>query len=225
MILTFRPIKVWPEDWDSADAERPGSPFDSTYSATLDLLDRELTHLKASNVILQVDASEGDVRLDGQLRADAKVNHPGVILSFDTPTWGTLTYACDAFTRRGWRNDSPSWQQNLRAIALGLESLRRVERYGIAGRGQQYAGYRELGTGLAMGPMTRDQAAAFLVEHGEVDNADEPGDPDCLLDPSDPLRDEIVDGYYRRAAKRLHPDVGGDPDLFKQLGEARDLLR
>jgi hypothetical protein len=35
-----------------------------------------------------------------------------------------------------------TWQDNLRAVALGLEALRRVERYGIAQRGEQYAGWR-----------------------------------------------------------------------------------
>lgn len=28
----------------------------------------------------------------------------------------------------------------------------------------------------------------------------------------------------RDAAKKLHPDAGGDPQLFRQLTEARDLL-
>lgn len=28
----------------------------------------------------------------------------------------------------------------------------------------------------------------------------------------------------KEAAKRLHPDVGGDPELFRRLTEARDLI-
>lgn len=34
------------------------------------------------------------------------------------------------------------WQHNVRSIALGLESLRAVDRYGISKRGEQYAGFR-----------------------------------------------------------------------------------
>lgn len=34
------------------------------------------------------------------------------------------------------------WQHNVRSIALGLEALRAVDRYGITRRGQQYAGFR-----------------------------------------------------------------------------------
>jgi hypothetical protein len=50
----------------------------------------------------------------------------------------TFQFAVDMF---------PSWQDNLRAIALGLEALRKVERYGIANRGEQYAGWAQLTAG------------------------------------------------------------------------------
>jgi hypothetical protein len=58
---------------------------------------------------------------------------------------------------------------NLRAIALGLEALRKVERYGIAERGQQYAGFAQIGAGTAMGQsldhvMTADEAARIVAE-------------------------------------------------------------
>lgn len=211
MILTFRPIKVWPDGWQGPK-NRPYSPFKATYAATLDLLDRELHHLGARDPMLQVDASERDVRLDGQLRANATVSHPGVILTVDTKRYGTLVYPCDAFTS-GYRQ--PAWQANLRAIALGLEALRKVERYGIAERGQQYAGYRELGSGIALGEaaMTIDQAAAFLAEHGGLTG-------DWTIE----TVDRVAADLYRTAAKRLHPDQGGDPALFRKLTQARDLL-
>jgi hypothetical protein len=214
VILTFRPIKVWPDGWQTAK-DRPYSPFRSSYSSTLDLLDRELTHLGAIDPILQVDASDRDVRLDGQLRANATVNHPGVILTVDTKRHGTLVYPCDAFVA-GYRH--PSWQANLRAIALGLEALRKVERYGIAERGQQYAGYREIGTGIALGEaaMTVEDAARLLCDA----TADLIGE-----DPDDIDRVSIVArSLWREAAKTHHPDVGGDPALFRRLTQARDLL-
>lgn len=220
MILTFRPIKVWPPDWNRESIDRTDSPFTANYRDTLELLDRELHQLGAHNVVLQVDATERDCRIDGQLRADAKVRHPGVILTFDTKTHGTLTYACDRFQRVSYRSNSPaSWQHNLRAIALGLEALRKVERYGIANRGQQYAGYRELGSGIALGAasMTVEEAAELLVEHGEWGG--ERGDPEMLI-----LDAETATAYFREAAKRHHPDVGGDADLFRRLVEAKDLL-
>lgn len=214
MILTFRPIKVWPEGWQERRG-RPSTPFRAPWSDTLELLDRELSHLGATAVSMQVDATERECRLDGQLRADARVNHPGVILTVETKKLGTLVYATDRFD--GWYS-SPGWQANARAIALGLEALRRVERYGIAERGQQYAGYRELPSGIALGrSMTIEEAARLLVEHGEWGG--EPCDPDLLIGDAD-----VIAAYYREAVKKAHPDRGGDPELFRRLTEARDLL-
>lgn len=209
MILIFRPIKVWPEGW-TGYRNRPTSPFAATYTATLQLLDRELHMLGATGVTMQVDVSERDVRLDGQLRADARPSHPGVILTIDTRKHGTLIYATDRFSH---------WQANLRAIALGLEALRKVERYGIAERGQQYAGYRELGTGIALGAaMTLADAAQLLADEGGQVGAD-----DLLFEHEGGCRDWIDDSY-RMAAKKHHPDAGGDPGMFRRLTEARDLL-
>lgn len=219
--LVFRPIKVWPEGWQDPNRERRGSPFSATYSSTLSLLELELRKLGATEAILQVDASDRDVRLDGGLRADAKVRHPGVILTIDAAI-GTLVYATDEFTGWGGR---PGWQENLRAIALGLEALRAVERYGIATRGEQYAGYREIGSGIPLGdssaPMTRAAAAAFLIEWGEW--GDTPATIDEILDDG-PLGPEVRSSYFREAAKKLHPDAGGDPELFRRLSLARETL-
>ncbi len=220
MLLTFRPIKVWPEGWQDAnrDRKREYSPFRATYSDTLEVLDRELTFLDARACGLQVAATDRDVRLDGQLRADAKVEHPGVILTIETRRHGTLVYATDRFTASYYRS-APSWQHNLRAIALGLEALRKVERYGIAERGQQYAGYRELGAGIPLGAaMSVDEAAAFLIEYGEW------GGVPATVDDVATAGPDVVQAYFREAAKRLHPDAGGDAALFRRLTQARDVL-
>jgi hypothetical protein len=220
VLLTFRPVKQRPEHWGSAAAERPTSPFGASHRDTLNLLDRELRQLDAREVFLQVEARSDQIRVDGQLRGDARVDHPGVILTIETRRLGTLVYETDRYGRRWSRDAQAAWKENLRAIALGLEALRRVERYGIARRGQQYAGYRELGSGIPMGAtaMSVDDAAAFLVEHGEWGAV--AGDPDALID-----NPKIAGAYYREAAKRLHPDSGGDPTLFRRLTEARDLLQ
>jgi hypothetical protein len=212
MILTFRPATPLPH-WQPADADRPYSPFSATYAATLEVLDRELYYLDAREAFLQVVASERDVRLDGQLRADARVDHPGVILTIDTRRLGTVVYETDRYQSRSWRGRrAAGWQENLRAIALGLEALRKVERYGIANRGQQYAGFRELGSGIAApAALTLEEAARLLM----------PDDPDWLLEVG--TEDDVAD-RYRWLAKTAHPDHGGDAEAFRRLTSARDAL-
>jgi len=164
--------------------------------------------LSARSCFLQVDIDPSKFRLDGTPYTNATPNYPGVILTIDTRKHGVLTYPCNAFNR---------WQDNVRAIALGLEALRKVERYGIAERGQQYAGFAKLGSGIPMGPsqMTVQEAAAFIVKY-----CDDPfGREFDIAD--DPL---FATALFSEAAFRLHPDHGGDPELFDQLVKARDFL-
>jgi hypothetical protein len=57
----------------SAVHEEPeDAPFSATWSDTLEILERELSHLGAPDAVIQVAADERAVRLDGGLRADAK---------------------------------------------------------------------------------------------------------------------------------------------------------
>lgn len=187
MILSVRPITSWPGELRTA-RQRVRAPFDSTYTSTLELLDRELRMLRATVTVVQLAVNEGQIRRDGKLRASAYPDHPGVILSFDTKQ-GHFRYAADRFT---------SWQDNLRAIALGLEALRKIERYGIGSGVEQYTGFLQLEPGNGT-ITTAEQAEAFIAEHG---------------------------GTYRNAARKLHPDNpdGGDPVLFKRLQDARRIL-
>lgn len=224
MILTFRPVAVRPSSWRPSDADRPHSPFSAGYDATLSLLDRELDQLGATNAFLQVELRDrtAAVRKDGQLRSGAVVDHPGVILTVESRRHGTLTYPCDAFRGRSGR---PAWQENLRAVALGLEALRRVERYGIADRGQQYAGFAELGAGTAMAGtdgFTPERAAQLLADEANRGFGADWINAESLL--TAPDRAELIRGAYRDAARLHHPDAGGDPNMFRLLTAARDLL-
>lgn len=147
---TVRPIEKWP--WSHRSRQR--SRFQASWPSTEALLRREIYQLGGNSVVLQLDVRERDIRIDGELRADARPNSPDVIISFHSSKLGLhLSYPCDAF----W-----SWQDNVRAVALGLEHLRAVERYGITRRGEQYTGW----AGLPEGGTTRAQAEAWLAGHG-----------------------------------------------------------
>lgn len=217
------PPTAWPLQYRHTEPDlfsttaRASNPFGrkDMYERTLTELRYELEQLQVTSAHLQLvlGGGEADLRRDGQLRARADVRHPGVALTLVTGEHGTLVYTCDAFEGR-WSNDPPDWQINLRAITLGLHDLRRLDRYGIADRGQQYAGFKALGSGTAMSGGTHDRIslAKFI---GTAAGWETPPDPDDL---------EAIRTAYREAARRHHPDVGGNPQMMAYLTSARDAL-
>ncbi len=155
--ITIRPLPAWPYEPRPAQPDR----FKATYSDTRRLLERELENVGARDVLLGLVLSERDVRQDGELRANVVPQHPGVELSFTTPSKNRLVFHTDAFREYVIRD---SWQSNLRAIALGLEALRAVERYGITSGTEQYAGFAQ----LTAGPSLQDLGRELVERHGSV---------------------------------------------------------
>jgi hypothetical protein len=95
-----------------------------------------------SDVLLDPLARRGEelIRRHGSVKAAQKATHPDVGGSARdfaavqaSQERKRLVYATDV---------CEFWQHNVRSIALGLEALRAVDRYGISKRGQQYAGFR-----------------------------------------------------------------------------------
>lgn len=198
---TFRPIQMWPRERTRRHVR---ASFRSSYSSTIELLAKELGHLGAREAVLQLDLDEGEIIRDGSRPyANAAPRTPAVMVAFESKH-GPIQMACDRFDR---------WHANLRAIALGLESLRRVDRYGITQRGEQYTGWRQLpeNTGAHM-PTNRDQATSVLSRLGGIS-----------LDAAN-LDLESAQRAYRSAAMRTHPDRGGDLNDFQRVAEAARLL-
>ncbi|MGE5829689.1 MAG: hypothetical protein ACM30G_15215 [Micromonosporaceae bacterium] len=200
MPWTVRPLGPW---IGHRTGFRRESKFKAGWSDTLDLLNREIWHLGGRSFVLQIDVSDRWIRNDGALYARAQPNSPAVRVVFDS-RHGTLTYATDQFF---------DWRDNVRAIALSLEALRKVDRYGVANSGEQYRGWAELPARPHQ--MTREQAAEFLAHWAGLGTTL-----------------ELFNGFpaavataYRVAAKRVHPDVTGDDgDTMARLNAARDLL-
>jgi hypothetical protein len=195
--LVTEPIDHWPLP-DTAKRVYP--PFTAGYSDTMNLLHRELNQIEAVGpVAIQVVTRRGaaDIRRDGGVRADAKIEHPGVRLSFKCKH-GDLTYATDWIESYGNR---PGWQQNLRAIALGLEALRKVDRYGIAATGEQYRGWLAIEP-PRMGDMIAQQ---ILVKYAGFDGP--------------------IAQVHRIAKAKTHPDHnGGDRTAWDQVEAAAQIL-
>lgn len=117
--------------WLRGENERKRSQFDSSWEATDRLLMREIDHLGCREVVLEMDVRPDQIRkTDGWIRADARPGTPGLRLVLDTAQRGTLEYKTDRYTK---------WQDNLRAIALSLENLRALNRWGVL-TGEQYVG-------------------------------------------------------------------------------------
>lgn len=203
----YRPIESYPGERTAPALVAP-SPFASSYSDTMLLLRRELGYVVASNpVVIQLDLKEGQIRQDGLPYASARPRSGLVVISFESKEAGHLQFACDRYA------GSPAWHENLRAIALGLESLRRVDRYGIGRGGEQYTGWQALPSGE---PRDNVQAAAqFIAEHGGA------GREAWKLVVE---REDTRIRWCREAARRLHPDRGGDASLFHRLQEAKATL-
>lgn len=203
--VTVGPIATWPGTL-TPEWKRKTSPFGADLTATLELMRREVnavtdTAAQRSSVEVLIAVPAEQFRLDGKPRARATATHPGVILSLES-RHGRLSYPCDRFT---------TWQANLRAIVLALESLRRVDRYGVSSHGEQYRGYLAI---ESRATTSVDDAFAVLdatlgVRVGREFSTD--------------VRDAI------RAAKRItHPDVTGDPsslDRWHRVVEAERVLR
>lgn len=215
MRYTVRPIS----DRTPFIGEHVASPFRASWSDTLDILDRELFQLDADDVVIEVDCDERHIRLDGMLRSDAKTHSPAVRLAFDS-IHGPLTYATDRFISPSYRRTLSDWQHNVRAIALGLEALRRVDRYSIAQRGEQYAGWKAIeATPVGMG---RDAACALLARvawpNERVENR-ESWAPKVATDP------EVGRQTWKDARARAHPDRNnGDRTLWDQVEQAGRVL-
>ena len=201
---TFRPLEVWPGT-KTRHGDREDSRFRAPWGKTLALLSYELDRLGATGIVIQVDLDPREIRLDGWPRGNARPRSPGVVVSFSSPA-GALSFPCDRYTR---------WEDNLRAIALSLEALRAVDRYGVTRRAEQYRGFTKLAA-AGSDQMTREGAAALLA-HLAGDKQLEP----LLLS-----RDvDAIEYAYNLARRSAHPDVGGSHEAFVQLQHARELLR
>ncbi|MFN3650059.1 MAG: molecular chaperone DnaJ [Armatimonadota bacterium] len=202
---TFRPLAQWP---GAPRTVRRHSQFRAGYVSTLDLLEAELDKLSARDIIIQIAVDRKDIRNDGWPRADARPRHPGVILNFVSRKI-PYQFVCDTYH---------DWQDNLRAIALTLEALRAMERYGATQHREQYKGFAQLPPGEGAPPpqpeaMTTDEAAELLGELGGFTFAA------VLADA------EVARIAWRRAADKTHPDKGGDGAEFLRAQRAWELLR
>lgn len=111
--IQIRPVASWPGN----ETKNPSrSQFKCGYKRTIEDLEAELQKAGAvmSSLVIEMWVEPRMIRLDGKLRADARVQKPGIILRFTRRTANVKTradgsryyetqdvsYPCDAFD--GW---------------------------------------------------------------------------------------------------------------------------
>ncbi|WGX98759.1 hypothetical protein [Nocardioides sp. L-11A] len=212
MSYTVRPLSD--RTWLRPASKRTATRFSSKWKETEKLLLEEVAHLDGRQLVIEVDVREQDLRLDGTLRANAReAATPGVVVAFESKH-GPMLHRCDTFyAPYAWQG--PDWQHNVRALALTLQALRAVGRYGATETGQQYQGFKAIGGGTPMPAapktMSREDARAVLVEVlGTFDGSAARGDTAAQV---------------RRARGLAHPDRhGGDHTLAYRVDEAARVL-
>lgn len=200
MKITYRPISTWPGERTRA---RRASPFRAHWSDTSDLLERELRLLGVREALLELGLDEFQISVvTGLPKAKSRQpDDPGIILSFDSHH-GPLRYATDAFTK---------WQDNVRAVALGLEALRKVDRYGISTRGEQYSGWLAIEATSASAEDSRTFLREWLDQHSPVPFAEIWAFDDRAL--------------ARQAKRYSHPDsLTGEDAAFRGVIDAIEKL-
>lgn len=170
MLATWRQLPDWPYEKDPKP-KRSGFGVKG-WQQTLLYLEEEVERIKGSDIIIGVVALPNQFNLDGRPRGDFKVLFRGAEVGFTTPERGRLAFHTDHFL---------TFQENLRAITLGLAALRAIERYGIADTQQQYEGFALLPSG---GP-DPERGHRLVMEAGSVAKALKQHHPDHGGNPQD----------------------------------------
>jgi hypothetical protein len=203
--IVCRPLTRWPSELRTA-GQRCASPFSAPWSDTREQLAREARLIGGRELVIQLAISEVDIRRDGWPYAAARPNHPGITVVVADSDYGRLSWATDRYA---------SWQANTRAVALSMEALRSADRHGVI-QGRQYAGFRELPADGQRQPMGVQTAALLIARTAGWRGPDIPSS--IIHNP------DVREKAYREAAKRAHPDSGGDTDAFRGLKQAKDVL-
>lgn len=203
--INIKPYDNWPAKKTPENRKR--SSFKAGLIATRAKLNTEIRKLGGNSMIVQINVRPEDIRNDGHLRSTARPLYEGVIVTFESKH-GSLTYKSDAFR---------DWQSNLRAVAITLERLRLAELYGCAESGEQYRGFAQ----LPMGDFTEAAAPFKTADEAFLWLAEITGTRADLF--------KTVPGVwkfaYREAAKKLHPDRGGQTEDFQKLQYADKLVQ
>ena len=194
----FRPLPKWNR---KPALLNKSAQFKTRYDRTLDKLEYEIRHLKGRDICVEAGYTLDQIGNDGWPRGGVRPSHPGVVLYFNSPA-GAMCFPCGTYNRI---------EDNIHAIALTLECLRAVDRYGVTVASEQYRGFTALPAGSP--EMSVEEAAILVASYAVVPK-------DYLIDSADAYRNA-----YRKASLSLHPDQGGDQEEWITFQKAALVLQ
>jgi hypothetical protein len=176
----------WPEGWPRAK-RREYSPFKMDANKSRRKLLNEIAMMGGKLPVISTNAR---IRADGEPRADERPVDPGVAVYFERKG-KRMVFACDKF-----------WlvRENLHAIALTIEALRGIERWGASEMMERaFSGFKQLAAeneGPSWWGVLQVRAGATVEE---------------------------IETAYRELAKVAHPDAPtGSHDAMTALNAARE---
>lgn len=209
---------AWPEGTPRTKHPRPssfarGSHRDAlgrrtahslSYGDGLAEVRAELQRLGARTAVISTNLP---LRIDGQPSASGSVarGDHGAAVYWTERVGGVLVphvMTCDRWNHLA---------HNLHAIALSIEALRGLDRWGAVRREQAFAGFRELPSGDGAAPDMTPVARPWREVLG--------GFP-TELDAADLLA--LAKARHRRLIAEHHPDRGGDVAVAAELNKAMD---
>ncbi len=182
----------YPQGWKRTDRPVDSRFANVSISAESHEIVRQLRLMGASNVII---SSNMRYRADGLPYANqGYIEDTGVAVYFDL-NGEQQCIPCDK-----WR----SLGDNLRAISKTIEALRGIERWGAKEMvNAAFRGFKALPSSFEMPASSRPHRDWFEV-------LEVPQSADSIT----------VKASYRSLLKLHHPDVGGEPDDFKEIQNA-----
>lgn len=118
-----------------------------------------------------------------------------------------LRFPCDRFNH---------WKDNVRAIALALEALRKIERYGVK-QGAQYEGFFKALPAMGESGAPRDFAAAVGLFGTVLGRNFDPDPRGWSL--------QQLESVWKEAARKAHPDQGGTHELMSNVNASMAAIR
>lgn len=182
-----------------------------TWTKAVNTLRYELERVGATDVVVEAGYKLNQVRNDGWPYGSDKPEHGQVQVSFKRNGKTPMAFFCGGWT---------AFEYNLHMIALTLERLRAVERYGCVQGEEQYKGWAKLPPGANEG-----RAPIVTEEFASIEDAmrylSKIGDGEVISTlPAD------LDLVYRAAAKKAHPDKPrGSVETMAKVNRARDYVQ